>query len=205
VLSVKKESQIGIADKRNWYQCQLRNAPSKKLLWTLLQSFQNPQASMLYSSLQTGSPKFNTTYRLRLHGPQRMQPISISPRYRDYMGYQDILLLTAALTLPHDSCESLTGSSTYVYASLLPTTRKLMDSVSEPSRHLNNTSVSSAMIDKNDGRLGLHLLSLPSIHQTILPIKTPLTEGYMAGTLAPSTSTMTMNSPPPLPKNGWTE
>jgi len=131
--------------------------------------------------------------------------MSISLRYEDYMGYQDILPLTTALSLPHDSFENLTESSTYAYASLLPTTHKLMDSVSEPSRQSNNTSVSSAMIDKNVERLGLHLLSLPTIQQPILPIYTPPTIAYMAGTLAPSTSTMTMNSPPQLPKNGWTE
>jgi len=131
--------------------------------------------------------------------------MSISPRYRDYMGYQDILPLTAALSLPHDSCENFTGNSTYAYASLLPTTRKLMDSVSELSRHLNNTSVSWAMIDKNVGKLGSHLLSLPRIQQPILPINTPPTAAYMVGTLAPFTSTMTMNSPPPPPKNGSTE
>jgi len=70
------------------------------------------------------------------------------------MDYQDILYLTVALTLPHDSFENLTGSSTYAYASLLPTTHKLMDLVSEPSRHSNNTSTSSVTIDKKVRRLG---------------------------------------------------
>jgi len=131
--------------------------------------------------------------------------MSISLRYGDYIGYQDILPLTAALSLPNDSCKNLTGSSIYAYASLLPTTHKVMESASEPSRHSNNTSASSATIDKNVERLAWHLLSSPTIQQPILPINTPPTVAYMAGTLAPSSSTMTMNSPPPLPKNGWIE
>jgi len=65
------------------------------------------------------------------------------------MDYQDILHLTTALSLPYDSFKNLIGSSTYAYTSPLPTTHKLMDSVSEPSRHLNNTSASSLIIDKN--------------------------------------------------------
>ena len=131
--------------------------------------------------------------------------MSMSPRYRGYVDYQDILHVTAALSLPLDTFENLIGSSTYVYASLLPTTHKLMDSASEPSRHSNNTSAFSAMIDKNIGRLGWHLPSLPTIQQPILPINTPPTAAYLAGTFAPFTSTTTTNSPLPPPKNGWTE
>jgi len=47
------------------------------------------------------------------------------------MDYQDILHLTVALSLPYDSFEKLIESSKYAYASPLPTTHKLMDSVSE--------------------------------------------------------------------------
>jgi len=131
--------------------------------------------------------------------------MSMSPRYRGYVDYQDILHVTAALSLPLDTFENLIGSSTYGYTSLLPITRKLIDSVSEPSRHLHNTSASSALIDKNVGKLGWHLPSLPIIHQPILPINTAPTAAYMAGTLAPFILIMTMNSPLPPPKNGWTE
>jgi len=70
------------------------------------------------------------------------------------MDYQDIILLTVALSLPQDSFEILIGSSTYAYGSLLPTTHKLMHSASWPSRYSNNTSASSVMIDKSIGRLG---------------------------------------------------
>jgi len=160
---------------------------------------------MLYSSFQTCSLKSNTIYQLRQHGLQKIWPISISPRYGDYIDYQDMLHLTVALSLPHDSFDNLTGSSTYAYAPLLPTTYKLIDSVSKPSRHSNNTPASSAMIDKNLGRLGWHLASLPTIQQPILPMNTLPTTAYMVGTLTPFTSTTTMNSPPLPLKNGWTE
>jgi len=121
------------------------------------------------------------------------------------MDYQDILHLTVVLSLPHEYFESLTESSTYDYASLLPITHKLMDSVSKPSRHSNKPSASSVMTDKNIGKLGWGLLSLPTIQQPTLPHNTPPTAAYMAGTLAPFTSIMTTNSPPLPLKNGWTE
>jgi len=70
------------------------------------------------------------------------------------MDYQDILHLTRALSLPHDFFENLIGSSTYAYASQLSTIHKLIDLVSELSRHSNNTSASFVMIDNNIGRLG---------------------------------------------------
>jgi len=65
------------------------------------------------------------------------------------MDYPDILHLTVALSLPLDSFKNRIGTSIYTYATLLPTTYKLIDLVSKLSRYSCNTSASFAMIDTN--------------------------------------------------------